>query len=85
MENKKIKSTATTITLYGERGRELSNICNEHDISATAFFNTIIGAFADGALVIAETDDTRKRINVHDDIFDQLRYSIVLPDGKKVY
>jgi len=83
MEN--VKSVATTITLYGDRAKQLQRLCIENGVSATAFYNTIIEAFVEGTLNISDTGTNKRRIDKQDDIFDQLRFTILDSQGKQLY
>jgi hypothetical protein len=83
---KNVRAVSSTITLYGDRFEQLERICFENKISATAFYNTIIEAFATGVLKIEGGENTSRRVYGDDEqfILDQMRYTITDNKGKKL-
>ena len=83
----KIKTTSSTITLYGERFTQLEQLCYDNKISATAFYNTVVGAFATGKLVIENNHISSKRVSgdTVDEVLDNLGFRILDIEGNIIY
>ena len=83
---KKVSAVPSSTTLYGTRFSDLERLCYENHISTTAFYNTVIEAFATGALQISGGDSTRRRVSGVDaeEVLEQLRFEILDRDGHKI-
>lgn len=82
-----IPTKQSTITLYGSMAAELEKLCYYNNLSTTAFFNTVIGAFAEGELKISQGSDSSKRVSGEDEeeVLRKLRFTIKDKSGNIIY